>query len=68
VVYTTFHHPKTQANVITTEFSDWATNCPEYKVTAVQISPSNGPTEWQRHYHEISEHSRRIASHLDAAE
>ena len=44
VVYTTFHHPDTQANVVTTDYSDWATNCPEYKVTAVQISPSNGPT------------------------
>src|SRR3546814_3882825 len=37
VVYTTFHHPETQANVITTDYSDWATNCPEYKVTAVQV-------------------------------
>src|SRR5499426_1203210 len=46
VVYTTFHHPDTQANVITTDYSDWATNCPEYKVTAVQISPSNGPSRW----------------------
>ena len=44
VVYTTFHHPDTQANVVTTDYSDWATNCPEYKVTAVQVSPSNGPT------------------------
>ena len=44
VVYTTFHHPTTQTNVVTTEFSDWATNCPEYKVTAVQVSPSNGPS------------------------
>ncbi len=41
VVHTTFHHPESQANVVTTEFSDWATNCPEYKVTAVQVSPSN---------------------------
>ena len=65
VVYTTFHHPETQANVVTTEFSDWATNCPEYKVTAVQVSPSNGPTEWQDHYHELSEQNRHIA---DAAE
>src|ERR1700731_1432289 len=48
VVYTTFHHPNTQANVVTTEYSDWATNCPEYKVTAVQISPSNGPPEGQK--------------------
>ena len=38
VVYTTFHHPVTGANVVTTEYSDWATNCPEYKVTAVQVS------------------------------
>jgi len=37
VVYTTFHHPETGANVVTTENSDWATNCPEYKVTAVQV-------------------------------
>ncbi|MCC7052030.1 MAG: formate dehydrogenase subunit alpha [Gemmatimonadaceae bacterium] len=39
VCYTTFHHPEAAANVITTEFSDWATNCPEYKVTAVEVSP-----------------------------
>ena len=47
VVYTTFHHPMTGANLITTENSDWATNCPEYKVTAVQVTISNHPTEWQ---------------------
>ena len=41
VVYTTFHHPKTGANVVTTDFSDWATNCPEYKVTAVQVRRTN---------------------------
>jgi len=68
VVYTTFHHPETQANVVTTEFSDWATNCPEYKVTAVQVSPSNGPTEWQSHYREIEEHNRRIEAEATAAE
>jgi formate dehydrogenase major subunit len=61
VVYTTFHHPETQANVVTTEFSDWATNCPEYKVTAVQVSPSNGPSDWQREYAEQARLSRRIA-------
>jgi formate dehydrogenase major subunit len=61
IVYTTFHHPGTQANVVTTEFSDWATNCPEYKVTAVQVSPSNGPSDWQRSYGEQAERSRRIA-------
>ena len=61
VVYTTFHHPETQANVITTDYSDWATNCPEYKVTAVQVSPSNGPSDWQERYAELSRRSRRIA-------
>jgi formate dehydrogenase major subunit len=67
VVYTTFHHPDTQANVITTDFSDWATNCPEYKVTAVQITLSNGPSRWQEEYEEFSRQSRRIAP-LEAAE
>ncbi|GGN57612.1 formate dehydrogenase subunit alpha [Novosphingobium indicum] len=62
VVYTTFHHPDTQANVITTDFSDWATNCPEYKVTAVQVMPSNGPSDWQTRYREQSDRSRRIAT------
>jgi len=62
VVYTTFHHPATQANVVTTEFSDWATNCPEYKVTAVQIAPSNGASEWQQDYDAQSTKSRRIAA------
>ncbi|MFN3547556.1 MAG: formate dehydrogenase subunit alpha [Mesorhizobium sp.] len=61
VVYTTFHHPTTQANVITTDYSDWATNCPEYKVTAVQVSPSNGPTDWQVEYAEQARKARRVA-------
>ncbi len=61
VVYTTFHHPSTQANVVTTDYSDWATNCPEYKVTAVQVAPSNGPTEWQTEYEDHASQSRRIA-------
>jgi formate dehydrogenase major subunit len=43
VVYTTFHYPVTGANVVTTEHSDWATNCPEYKVTAVQVAPTHQP-------------------------
>jgi formate dehydrogenase major subunit len=67
VVYTTFHHPDTQANVITTDYTDWATNCPEFKVTAVQIAPSNGPSEWQLEYEELSRKSRQIAP-LEAAE
>jgi formate dehydrogenase major subunit len=62
VVYTTFHHPDTQANVITTDYSDWATNCPEYKVTAVQVALSNGPSEWQKDYAAQATHSRRIAA------
>jgi formate dehydrogenase major subunit len=62
VVYTTFHHPATQANVVTTEYSDWATNCPEYKVTAVQVSASNGPSEWQQDYSSQAARSRRIAA------
>ena len=61
VVYTTFHHPGTQANVITTDYTDWATNCPEYKVTAVQVTPSNGPSDWQEDYAELSVRSRRIS-------
>jgi formate dehydrogenase major subunit len=49
VVYTTFHHPESGANVVTTENSDWATNCPEYKVTAVQVGRRTPPkSEWQR--------------------
>ncbi len=62
VVYTTFHHPDTQANVITTDYSDWATNCPEYKVTAVQVAPSNGPSEWQEGYNAMATLSRRVAA------
>lgn len=50
VVYTTFHFPESGANVITTNSSDWATNCPEYKVTAVQVMPVQQPSEWQREY------------------
>ncbi|NHX27660.1 formate dehydrogenase subunit alpha, partial [Escherichia coli] len=65
VVYTTFHHPDTQANVVTSDYSDWATNCPEYKVTAVQVSPSNGPSDWQEDYADRAAKSRRI---LPAAE
>ncbi|MFO0995603.1 MAG: formate dehydrogenase subunit alpha [Alphaproteobacteria bacterium] len=68
VVYTTFHHPDTQANVVTTDYSDWATNCPEYKVTAVQVTPSNGPTEWQDRYRTLAEEHRHISPVGTAAE
>ena len=50
VVYTTFHHPETGTNVVTTELSDWATNCPEYKVTAVEVRPANHRSPWQQGY------------------
>lgn len=57
--------PDTQANVVTTDYSDWATNCPEYKVTAVQVGKPNGPSDWQVEYNGQAANSRRI---LPAAE
>ncbi len=60
VVYTTFHFPESGANVITTDNSDWATNCPEYKVTAVQVTKVKGPSEWQRNYREFSEEQQTL--------
>jgi len=68
VVYTTFHHPVTGANVITTEFSDWATSCPEYKVTAVQVTLSNMQSDWQKEWQEREDENKRIAQPLVAAE
>ena len=67
VVYTTFHHPVSGANVITTEYSDWATNCPEYKVTAVQITLSNQQSDWQKDWEIREDENKRIAP-LVAAE
>jgi len=61
VVYTTFHHARTGANVITTDFSDWATNCPEYKVTAVQVRRTNAPSRWQAEHGAEATALRRIA-------
>ncbi len=61
VVYTTFHHPLSGANVVTTDNSDWATNCPEYKVTAVEVRLTNQQSRWQEDYEKFSEASRRIA-------
>jgi len=68
VVYTTFHHAKTGANVITTDYSDWATNCPEYKVTAVQVRRTNRPSDWQAKFYEEDFSLTRIAASLVAAE
>ncbi|MYF29918.1 MAG: formate dehydrogenase subunit alpha [Gammaproteobacteria bacterium] len=64
VVYTTFHHPRTGTNVVTTELSDWATNCPEYKVTAVEVRPANHRSEWQDRF---AERARNQAEALAAA-
>src|SRR5271169_776747 len=64
VVYTTFHHPNSGANVVTTENSDWATNCPEYKVTAVQVRRTNQYSEWQERDREEGISLRRIAEAL----
>ncbi len=60
VVYTTFHHPVSGANVVTTDNSDWATNCPEYKVTAVQVTRVTQPSEWQRRYGRFSERQEEL--------
>ncbi len=61
VVYTTFHHPGSGANVVTTENSDWATNCPEYKVTAVQVAPGKGPSLWQERFAQDEAAQRALA-------
>jgi formate dehydrogenase major subunit len=69
VVYTTFHHPETGANVVTTDHSDWATNCPEYKVTAVQVRRVNHLSKWQAHDRELAVSLRQIRHEgADAAE
>jgi len=60
VVYTTFHNPISGANVVTTEFSDWATNCPEYKVTAVQVEITDSMSEWQKQYLAYNEERRKL--------
>ncbi|MFC4931873.1 formate dehydrogenase subunit alpha [Massilia sp. GCM10023247] len=60
VVYTTFHFPESGANVITTDNSDWATNCPEYKVTAVQVMPVTQPSEWQQQYRSFAMEQQRL--------
>jgi len=61
VVYTTFHHPDTGANVVTTENVDWATSCPEYKVTAVAVAPANHNSDWQKAYADELDAYRQIA-------
>ncbi len=65
VVYTTFHFPESGANVITTNNSDWATNCPEYKVTAVQVLPVTQPAEWQQRHRTFTEAQIRFLPKRD---
>ncbi|MEM9304365.1 MAG: formate dehydrogenase subunit alpha, partial [Pseudomonadota bacterium] len=64
VVYTTFHFPESGANVVTTDSVDWATDCPEYKVTAVQVARVSGPSDWQAAHEAFSERQLEL---LDAA-
>ena len=68
VVYTTFHFPESGANVITTDSSDWATNCPEYKVTAVQVMPVSQPSTWQREYTRFSRTQEELLAQRRAAD
>ena len=66
VVYTTFHFPGTAANVVTTEFTDWATDCPEYKVTAVQVWKGNrSASEWQEAYEETRKLTTQMPNQQD---
>src|SRR5690606_6973202 len=58
VVYTTFHFPESGANLVTTDNSDWATNCPEYKVTAVQVVKVSQPSEWRKRHRELTKRQR----------
>jgi formate dehydrogenase major subunit len=60
VVYTTFHFPELGVNVITTENSDWATNCPEYKVTAVQVTRVTQPSAWQQRYQQFDQRQQAL--------
>jgi formate dehydrogenase major subunit len=66
VVYTTFHHPDTGTNVITTENSDWATSCPEYKVTAVEVTPVSKMSDWQEHYRDFTDQQETLLKERDA--
>jgi len=60
VVYTTFHFPGSGANVITTDNSDWATNCPEYKVTAVEVTRVSQPSEWQLRFQRFDRQQKEL--------
>ena len=68
VVYTTFHHPLSGANVVTTDNSDWATNCPEYKVTAVQATKVDEPSKWQAEYAQFSQRQAKYLKNKNGGE
>jgi len=38
-LFMAFHVPEARANVLTSDWSDEVTSCPEYKVTAVGLAP-----------------------------
>jgi formate dehydrogenase major subunit len=65
VVYTTFHHPESGANVVTTDNSDWATNCPEYKVTAVQATKVSRLSDWQQSFEKFTEQQTEFLRHAN---
>jgi formate dehydrogenase major subunit len=67
VIYTTFHHPFSGANVITTDNSDWATNCPEYKVTAVQVVKVAQPSAWQSRQRQFDKRQKELLEHAGRA-
>ncbi|OWT76899.1 MULTISPECIES: formate dehydrogenase subunit alpha [unclassified Achromobacter] len=67
VVYTTFHFPESGANVVTTDNSDWATNCPEYKVTAVQLVRVSQPSEWQRQWSRFTDIQQKLLAERESA-
>lgn len=66
VVYTTFHHPGSGANVITTDNSDWATNCPEYKVTAVQVEKVSQPSSWQENFVSFDKQQKHLLRNAES--
>ncbi|HZL93748.1 MAG TPA: molybdopterin dinucleotide binding domain-containing protein, partial [Vicinamibacterales bacterium] len=68
VVYTTFHHPESGANVVTTDNSDWATNCPEYKVTAVQAHKVAKLSDWQQNFEKFTEEQIELLNRARSSE
>jgi formate dehydrogenase major subunit len=68
VVWTTFQFPESGANVITTVSSDWATNCPEYKVTAVQVAKVMQPSGWQQRFAAFDREQRDLLARARQAE